>query len=118
MVMSAAGHPFRPHLMSSLAVEQSCGLLGLCLGVIHRFDGLRSSFRGGRLHLHRQQCAAVIRTNLVVSDCRSRQSQQAQNQSSGWVETHLRFDCNQLSLIHQASADLWAREQTANGAEV
>jgi hypothetical protein len=117
MVMSAAGHPFRPHLMSSLAVEQSCGLLGLCLGVIHRFDGLRSSFRGGRLHLHRQQCAAVIRTNLVVSDCRSRQSQQAQNQSSGWVETHLRFDCNQLSLMHKFPLDRFASYLASNGNE-
>ena len=43
MVMSVARHPFRPHLVGPLAVEQSRGLLGFCLGVIHRFDGLSAN---------------------------------------------------------------------------
>ena len=117
MVMGVARHPFRSHLMGSLAIEQHCGLLCLRLRVIHRFDGLSTRFRWGRLFPHRKQRCAVVRTNLVMSNCRSRQSQQAQKQSSGWGETHLRFDCNILSLMHQVPLDRFASYLASNGNE-
>ena len=115
--MSVARHPFGPHLMGPLAVEQSCGLLGFRLRVIHRFDGLSTRFRWGGILPHRKQRSAVVRTDLVMSNCRSRQSQQAQKQSSGWGETHLRFDCNQLSLMHQVPLDRFASYLASNGNE-
>ena len=117
MVMGSARHPFLPHLMSPLAVEQSCGLLSLGLGVIHRFDGLSTGLRWGRLLPHRKHRSAVIRTNSVMSDGRSRDCQQAQEQSSGCGETHLKLGWNTLSLMHQAPLDRIETYRPTNGAE-
>ena len=114
VVVVVARHPLAPHLMGPSAVEQSCCFLSFRLGVVHRFDGLSPSVRRRRLLSHRNQGAAVVRTSFVMSDDRSRHSQQTQKQANRRRETHLNFDHYRLILMHKGPFKAFDPSQIKN----